>query len=100
MSQRSNGSRAGLACWAIAAVFAAFNPASGQTADGAGKIPVTTSSAEARAQYLKGRTLAENLRGQDSREFLLQTAVKDPGFALAHYSLALSARAPGSSFPT
>jgi tetratricopeptide (TPR) repeat protein len=91
MSQRSIGSRAGLACWAIATVLAGFDPASAQSAGGTAKIPVSTSSAEAKRQYLKGRTLAENLRGQDSREFLLQAAAKDPHFALAHYSLALSA---------
>jgi len=31
-----------------------------------GKIPVTTSSEQARQDFLKGRTLSENLRGQES----------------------------------
>ena len=54
------------------------------------KIPVTTASAEARQEYLKGRTLGENLRAHDSREVLKRAAAKDPAFALAHYSLALN----------
>jgi tetratricopeptide (TPR) repeat protein len=57
---------------------------------GAVKVPVTTSSAEARREYLKGRTLGENLRAHDSREVLKRAVEKDPGFALAHYSLALN----------
>jgi tetratricopeptide (TPR) repeat protein len=54
------------------------------------KVPVTTASAEARAEYLKGRTLGENLRAHDSREVLQRAVAKDPNFALAHYSLALN----------
>jgi tetratricopeptide (TPR) repeat protein len=88
MSQRSTGLRAGLACLAVPAVLASYGPAAAQSAGGAGKIPVTTASAEAKQQYLKGRTLGENLRAHDSREILKQAAAKDPGFALAHYSLA------------
>jgi tetratricopeptide (TPR) repeat protein len=87
MSQRSRRSRAVLA-GTILASLAGYGSAAGQ---GDGKIPITTSSSEARAQYIKGRTLAENLRGHDSRQFLGQAAAKDPKFALAHYSLALSA---------
>jgi tetratricopeptide (TPR) repeat protein len=88
MSQRSPGLRAGLACLAVPAVLASYGPAAAQSAGGAGKIPVTTASAEAKRQYLQGRTLGENLRAHDSREILKQAAAKDPGFALAHYSLA------------
>jgi tetratricopeptide (TPR) repeat protein len=54
------------------------------------KVPVTTTSADARAEYLKGRTLGENLRAHDSREVLQRAVAKDPNFALAHYSLALN----------
>jgi hypothetical protein len=88
MSQRLVGSRTGLACLALAAALASQGTASAQSAGGAGKISITTSSAEARQLYLKGRTLGENLRAHDSREILKQAAAKDPGFALAHYSLA------------
>ncbi|MEA2723722.1 MAG: hypothetical protein QOH59_1493 [Gemmatimonadales bacterium] len=87
MSQRSCRSRAALA-GVVLASLAGYGSAAGQ---GDGKIPITTSSAEAKQQYVKGRTLAENLRGHDSRQFLGQAAARDPKFALAHYSLALSA---------
>jgi tetratricopeptide (TPR) repeat protein len=72
----------------IVVSLAGYGSAAGQ---GDGKIPITTASEDAKQQYLKGRTLAEKLRGQDSRQFLGQAAAKDPQFALAHYSLALSA---------
>ncbi len=87
MSQRSCRSRAALA-GVVLASLAAYGSAAGQ---GDGKVPITTSSAEAKQQYVKGRALAENLRGHDSRQFLGRAAAKDPKFALAHYSLALSA---------
>jgi tetratricopeptide (TPR) repeat protein len=88
MSQRSVGSRAGLTCLALAALLASHGTVSAQSAGGAGKISITTSSADARQLYVKGRTMGENLRAHDSREILKQAAAKDPGFALAHYSLA------------
>jgi tetratricopeptide (TPR) repeat protein len=91
MSQRSTGLRFALASLAVATVLGGSGPLGAQSDGGASKIPITTSSAEARQQYLKGRTLAENLRAHDSRRFLQQASANDPGFALAHYSLALSA---------
>jgi tetratricopeptide (TPR) repeat protein len=95
MSQQRTGLRAGLVCLTLAAALASPSSTVAQSAGGAGagagKIAITTSNSEARAQYLKGRTLQENLRAQDAREFLTQASVKDPKFALAHYSLALSA---------
>ena len=91
MSQRLVGVSSRLACLTLAAVLASHGSTLAQTAGASGKIPITTSSHEAKQQYVKGRALAENLRAQDSREFLMQAAAKDPGLALAHYSLALSA---------
>jgi tetratricopeptide (TPR) repeat protein len=90
MTQRSPGSNAGLACLTLVALATAA-PAQAQSGGESGKVPVTTVSAEARQQYLKGRTLGENLRAHDARQYLIQAAAKDPGFALAHYSLALNA---------
>jgi len=87
MSQRSCRSRAVIA-GVVLASLAGYGSAAGQ---GDGKVPITTSSAEAKREYMKGRALAENLRGHDSRQFLRRAAAKDPKFALAHYSLALSA---------
>ena len=90
MTQRSTGSRAGLACLALLTV-ATSSRVLAQSGGDAGKVPLTTSSAEAKQQYIKGRTLGENLRAHDSRQFLSVAVAKDPNFALAHYSLALNA---------
>jgi tetratricopeptide (TPR) repeat protein len=92
MSQRSAASLARLTCLALAAMGTNVGTGMAQDRGGAGavKIPVTTASAEARQEYLKGRALGENLRAHDSREVLQRVVGKDPGFALAHYSLALN----------
>jgi tetratricopeptide (TPR) repeat protein len=55
------------------------------------KIPITTSSEEARQLYVKGRDLAEKLRATDARSLYAQAAAKDSGFALAHLGLANTA---------
>ena len=54
----------------------------------AGKIPITTSSEEAKQLYLKGRDLAEKLRATDARKLYEQAAQKDPTFAMAYVGLA------------
>jgi tetratricopeptide (TPR) repeat protein len=92
MSQRWVASATRLSCLALAATVTSVGPATAQDRAGAGavKIPVTTTSAEARQEYVKGRTLGENLRVHDAREVLKRVVEKDPDFALAHYSLALS----------
>lgn len=92
MSQRSAAPLARLACLALAAMITNIDSGAGQDRAAAAlvKIPVTSSSAEAREEYLKGRALGENLRAHDSREVLQRVVAKDPGFALAHYSLALN----------
>ena len=98
MSQRSAASLARLTCLALAATMTSTQAvAQDRGAAAMAKIPVTTASAEARQEYLKGRTLGENLRAHDSREVLQRAAAKDPGFALAHYSLALNSPPPRSS---
>jgi len=56
-----------------------------------GKIPVTTASAEARAEYMQGRDLAEKLRVTDSIAHFQKAASLDPSFASAELSLANSA---------
>jgi tetratricopeptide (TPR) repeat protein len=72
------------------AVLAAAAPAAAQTSHAAGKIAISTSSEAARADFVKGRHLAENLRLEDSRAFFRQAIAKDPNFALAHLNLATS----------
>lgn len=59
-------------------------------ADG-GKIPVTTTSAEARAEFLKGRDNAEKLLITDSIAHFQKAASLDPGFASAELAIANSA---------
>lgn len=56
-----------------------------------GKIPVTTTSSEARDQFLKGRTLVDNLRLTDAVPHFQKAVELDPGFALAHLYLAQTA---------
>jgi tetratricopeptide (TPR) repeat protein len=65
--------------------------AAAPTPAGGGKIPVTTSSAEARAEFLQGRDLAEKLRVTDSNAHFAKAASLDPSFALAELSVATSA---------
>jgi tetratricopeptide (TPR) repeat protein len=77
----------------------ATRPADGKTtSDGAvetdAKVPITTASADARALYLKGRALADRLRPHDGRLLFEQAVSLDPSFAMAHYSLAVSAPTP------
>jgi tetratricopeptide (TPR) repeat protein len=92
MSQHWAAPRVRGSCLALAVMVTSAGPGLAQDrgAAGAVKIPVTTAVAEARQEYLKGRTLGENLRVHDSRQVLLRAVEKDPNFALAHYSLALS----------
>ncbi len=80
-----------LSSLALAALIASVQSAGAQTAHSAGKVPISTVSAEARADFVKGRTLAENLRAHESREFMRNAIAKDPNFALAHLNLANSA---------
>jgi tetratricopeptide (TPR) repeat protein len=80
-----------LSSLALAVLIASAPSAAAQTAHSAGKVPISTKSAEAKADFLKGRTLAENLRIHDSRAFMFRAIAKDPDFALAHLNLATSA---------
>ncbi len=54
----------------------------------AAKIPVTSSSEEARALYLEGRDLADKLLFPDARKLYSQAVAADEGFAMAHLGLA------------
>ena len=62
------------------------------------KIPITTSSDEAKTHYLQGRSLSEKLLGQDARQYFEQAVAKDPNFATAHLSLALVQPTPKGFF--
>ncbi len=58
---------------------------------GDGKIPVTTASAEAKAEFLQGRELAEKFQITDAVQHYQKAASLDPNFALAELNVATSA---------
>ena len=83
--------RARRRAWLTLAVLgSAAATATAQTSHAAGKIAITTTSEAARADFIKGRSLAENLRLEDSRQYFRSAIGKDPNFAMAHLSLANS----------
>jgi tetratricopeptide (TPR) repeat protein len=56
-----------------------------------GKIPITTSSEEAKKDYLQGRDLAERLLFHEAREHFENAIAKDSNFAMAYFALAQGA---------
>lgn len=68
---------------ALPLVFAGF-------AGNGKKVPITTSSQEARELFLKGRDLQERLQGQESLQYFEKAIAKDPNFAIAHLNFANS----------
>jgi tetratricopeptide (TPR) repeat protein len=74
---------------AIAASLAGCQQATDQGTTG--KVPITTSSEEARQAYLAGRDLQEKLRVTDSREHFQSAVELDPEFGLAQLALANTA---------
>ncbi len=54
------------------------------------KMPITTSSNEAKDQYLKGRSLAETLQGQESLQYYTNAINADSNFALAYLNRAVN----------
>ena len=62
------------------------------------KIPVTTSSAEAKEEFLKGRDLFDKLRAQNSIQYFDNAIKKDKDFALAYYYNALASPTPQKIF--
>ena len=53
-----------------------------------GKIPVSTSSEEARQLHVEGLKLADQLRPHEARQLFEKAVAKDPNFAMAHFDLA------------
>jgi len=76
------------ACAVALALATATQPVPAQTQQASGKIPITTSSDEARKLYLQGRDLAEKLKATDGRHFYEQAVAKDSGFALGYVGMA------------
>jgi tetratricopeptide (TPR) repeat protein len=77
-----------LGCAVLVASCASASGASAQSAGSPDKVPVTTSSADARRLYLEGRDLAEKLRLTDARRLYSQAVAADSTFALAYIGLA------------
>ena len=78
----------------VAGVFlfgAVFVAGTWAQTSGSGKIPITTSSEEARKEFLEGRDLSEKLRLQNSIQHFENAISKDPDFAYAYLMLAQSA---------
>jgi hypothetical protein len=73
-----------LGVWALCVPLAA-GP---RSTPAAGKVPITTSSDEAKTLYLRGRELAEALRATDARALYKQAVEKDGHFALGYVGLA------------
>ena len=55
------------------------------------KIPITTSSEEAREQFIKGRDLYENFKVSQSIPYFKKAVELDPSFAMAHFYLSSEA---------
>jgi tetratricopeptide (TPR) repeat protein len=83
-----------VACVILAATFGGASLAHAQAANTA-KVPITTSSDEARQLFLKGRDLADKLRITDARRLYTEAVAKDPKFALAYLGLATTAGTTG-----
>jgi tetratricopeptide (TPR) repeat protein len=67
---------------------AATTPATPSPASNIAKLPVTTSSEEAKKEFLQGRDLAERLLAQDSIQHFDKAVSLDPNFAYAELSRA------------
>lgn len=66
------------------------NTTAANASSGNGKLPVTTSSEEARKEFLQGRDLAERLLLQDSIQYFDKALSLDPNFAYAELGRANS----------
>lgn len=78
----------GLILWLLLAqVFLASNISAGESGPSV-KMPITTASKDARALYIEGRELQENLNEEKAAEKFKQAIAKDKDFALAHAALA------------
>jgi len=54
------------------------------------KIPITTSSKQAREDFLEGRDLFERLQAQESRDFFEKAVAEDPDFAMGYLFLSFA----------
>jgi tetratricopeptide (TPR) repeat protein len=54
------------------------------------KLPITTTSEDARALYIKAQDFADKLRATDAHELFVQAVAKDASFAMAYLGMASS----------
>ena len=66
--------------------------------DEEGKIPITTSSCEARENFIKGIELADNLQNQEALVYFEKAIEQDPEFAMAYFGAALTQPSVGHLF--
>ena len=95
--------RKGTRCWMALSMVAMLVACgeSGQEGDaytGAGKVPITTSSAEARELYLEGRALFDDLLFVDARDRFLQAVAADDSFAMGYFMAAQTAQTNAEFF--
>jgi len=64
----------------------------------AAKVPITTSSDEARALYMQGRVLFDDLRFVDAYAMFEQAVAADDGFAMGYFMLASAAQTNADFF--
>jgi tetratricopeptide (TPR) repeat protein len=76
------------ACAKKEAPAAGAAPAEAPTPVGGGKIPITTSSPEARSEFLQGRELFDKLQFTDAAEHFRKAVAADPNFAWAELFVA------------
>ena len=62
------------------------------------KVPVTTSSDEARALYDEGLALADNLHFVEANEVFAKAVEADPGFAMGYFRLAQTSQTAAAFF--
>ncbi len=92
-----------LVAGALAALLAACGQPSQDAMDestdsAAAKIPVTTTSDEARELYMQARTLSDDLRIVDANVVFQQAVAADDSFAMGHYMVALTAQSNAQFF--
>ncbi len=78
--------------WFLTGAFVAVAAAALIAPAGAASVPLTTSSDEARAAYLEGRDLQEQLRNREAAGAFKRAVELDKNFAMAHFGRAATAQ--------
>lgn len=71
---------------------------SGDSSAANAKIPITTESQEARALYMQGRKLSDDLHAVEANELFEQAVAVDDSFAMGHFMVALTAQSNAEFF--